>query len=65
MISIFQYDIILIVLWQWAGTQSTPIAFGQVNVIVILTIKVFSLITFIIHGSIFTYRYEYVLILVL
>ena len=63
--SIFQYGIILIVLWKGDGAMSTPRDFGQVNLTLIVTIKFFILIKFIIHGSIFSYRYEYVLLIVL
>ena len=62
--SIFQYDIMFIILRQ-GGTHNTLAASGQVNVNVILTLNFSSLITFIRHGSIFTFQYEYVLLPVL
>ena len=61
MSSIFQ-DYIMLILWQ-GGTQGTLVAYGQVNVTFILTVIFSSLITFIIHGSIFTFQYEYVFLL--
>ena len=63
MSSIFQDDIMLIILWH-GGTQNTPVASGRVNVTAILTLKFF-FINHVIHGSSFTFQYEYVLLFVL
>ena len=61
---IFEDDIMLIILFQ-GGTHNTPAASFQVNMIVILTLFFSSLITCIRHGSIFTFQYEFMLVLVL
>ena len=48
--------------------MSSPRAFGQVKLTLIVELKVFFfiiLIKFIIHGSIFSYGYEYVFLIVL